>query len=99
MGRTKQGFAPPAGPQRTYSWITETINANKLGSAEVLVTEDKDYLQQVLAAIQDPTARMAMSPRALAKIKSEIVLAKRDARFSSRIAERKDVLDAIQRAI
>jgi len=99
MARTKQGNAPAAGPGRSYSWITDAINSDKYGSAEVLVTQDNDALIKVLDAINDGTSRANMYPQALAKIKSEILLAQTDHRYSGRIAERQATLQAIYDAI
>ena len=95
----KQGIALPAGPGRSYDWIVSAINANKYGSAEVLVTQDVDALFKVLAAIQDPASRALMFPAALAKIKQQIAIAYTDHRFSGRIAERADVISRINGAI
>jgi hypothetical protein len=97
--RAKQGNVATSGSERSHSWIVEAINANKYGSAEVLTTQDRDALETVFNAIDSPTSRLGMSRAALARIKSEIVLAQTDHRWSGRIAERQEVLQKIHDAI
>ncbi|MFA5172758.1 MAG: hypothetical protein WC426_14440, partial [Sulfuriferula sp.] len=79
--------------------IVRTINDNKMGSADLLVTHDKDYLQKVLETIQHNESGQPIDAAALAKIKSEIKKAKTNDLYSGKIGERSKVLDEIDKLL
>ena len=97
LGQAKQGKVPGIGAARSHSWIADAINADKYSGAETLVTREADELVKVLDTIVNN--RAALSPMALGRIKSEIRIAQTDHRYSGRIAERQEVLQAIYNAI
>jgi hypothetical protein len=93
--KIKQGNVTTTGPERIQTWIAETINANKLGSAETLVNQDPDYLSEVVDALNNPTIRQQMHHEELIEMKSQIHMALHDNRFKGRIGEREPSFKAI----
>lgn len=102
IANIKQGVIPtvngqPAvGKARLDDYIAQTINANKLSSAELLVTHDRSYLEAVLATLRNNESETAISAEARQILKKSIELAKTDTEYSGRIGERKAVLDNIE---
>jgi hypothetical protein len=94
-GNIKQGIAPAAGQSRINEWIVGTVNGNKLSSAETLVSQDKDYLVEVVTAMSDEAVRNSMNVAERAMIKDQIHMALHDNRYSGRIAEREEPLGMI----
>jgi hypothetical protein len=92
IANNKQGIAPPPGKARIDQYVAETANANKLGSAEVLVTHDRDYLTTILDSIQNNTSGVTLDPTSLSNIKEQLYIAATDQRYNTRIGERKNVL-------
>jgi|GEM_PF-395411 len=93
MANMKQGIAPVPGTGRLDQFILDTINANKLGGAEAIVSMDSQYLNAVRdAIIRNPSA---ITPQARAILKSSISMAKTTPQYAGRIAERIDVINQI----
>ena len=99
IAEIKKGNAPAPGKTRIDTYISETINADKLGSADLLVTHDKDYLSAVLATLKSNSSGVTLKPQALARIKSEIKKAKTNDLYSGKMGERAPVLDEIDKLI
>lgn len=99
IAKIKQGIAPTEGDGRIHEFVVETINANKLGSAETLVSQDKEYLKAVLDTLQNNKSGIALNAPELAELKNAIAMARKDNRFASRIAERRDEIDGIDNLI
>ncbi|MNQ95384.1 hypothetical protein D3C85_1109390 [compost metagenome] len=95
IANIKRGIAPPTGKARIDTFVAETINANKIGSADLLVTHDKEYLSTILSTIESNTSGITLDAKALATIKEEIDKAKTNPLYSGKIAERAEVLDKI----
>ncbi len=91
--------APATGKARLDNYIVQTMNANKLSSAELLVTQDRSYLEAVRDTLLNNESGLAMDPVSVQKLRDAITLAKEDADYSGRIGERTNVLDEIQRLI
>ncbi|MNQ90677.1 hypothetical protein D3C85_1060290 [compost metagenome] len=91
----KRGIAPPAGKARIDTYVAQTINANKIGSADLLVTHDKEYLSTILSTIESNTSGVPLDAEALATIKQEIAKAKSNPLYSGKIGERLQVLNDI----
>ncbi|MFZ2835746.1 MAG: hypothetical protein WAZ21_00295 [Candidatus Saccharimonadales bacterium] len=91
----KRGIAPPAGKARIDTYVAQTINANKIGSADLLVTHDKEYLNTILSTIESNTSGVPLDDEALATIKQEIAKAKSNPLYSGKIGERLQVLNDI----
>lgn len=99
IAEIKKGNAPPPGKARIDKFVSDTINADKMGSADLLVTHDKEYLSAVLATLQNNTSGVTLDAQALARIKSEIKKAKTNDLYSGKIGERATVLDEIDKLI
>jgi hypothetical protein len=99
LGNAKQGDIEPAGQGRLDKFIVDAVKANKFSSAELLVTQDPDYLAAVLDTMKDPAVRASMPAEKKAKIRQSIALAKEDTQYSGRIGERADTLDRIDAAL
>ena len=91
----KEGNVPPPGPQRLHTWVASAINDNKLGSAETLVNQDKDYLKVVFETLTDGNVSGSIHKGEKEKLKEQIHMALHDNRFKGRIAERDNNLGAI----
>jgi len=98
IGNIKQGIAPPPGKARIDSWVAQTINADKLSSADVLVTQDRDYLEAIRNTLQENLAADTnpINTAAMARMKKSIKLAKKNPLFAGKIGERIDVLNSIE---
>lgn len=99
LANIKQGIAPPVGKARLDQYIAETINANKLGSADTLVTQDRDYLTAVRDTLRNNLSSTPISPAAKATMKSAIQMARTNALYAGKIGERKQVFDEIERLL
>lgn len=99
IAEIKKGNAPPPGKARIDKFVAETINADKMGSADLLVTHDKEYLSTVLATLKSNSSGVTLDPQALARIKSEINKAKTNDLYSGKIGERATVLNEIEKLI
>jgi hypothetical protein len=95
IAAVKQGNVGLKGDDRMRKWITDTVDANKLGSIETLVNQDPDYLNEVVLALKDPTTRAGMNRDKLVEIKKQIHLGLHDNRFKGRIGERDDTFKGI----
>lgn len=91
----KVEFAP--GHSRLHNMIVKTVDANKLGSAETLVTQDPDYLDVVAEAMSDATYRHAMNADKRFEMRKSIAVAKKDPQYAGRIGESMDAIDAIDK--
>lgn len=99
-GRNLDGTPLPApGPQRLHEWVASTINANKLGAAETLVSQDADYLKVVFDALNDGNVSGKINLSEKKKLKEQIHVALHDNRFKGRIAERDKNLGAIYNSL
>lgn len=99
LGDAKQGKIVAAGPGRMDSFIINAIDGNKFGSAELLVTQDPDYLGAVLKTMRDPAARAAMNPKAKETILKSLKLVNTDPQYEGRIGERRETLEAMERVL
>ena len=99
IAEIKKGNAPAPGKARIDKFVSDTINADKMGSADLLVTHDKDYLSAVLATLKSNSSGVPLRTEALARIKSEINKAKTNDLYSGKIGERATVLDEIDKLI
>lgn len=88
----KEGAIPAPGKARIDQWVVQTTNANKLSSAEVMVTQDKEYLQAILDAVKNNTSNEIFDTTKLASMMEHLYVASTDHRFSGRIGERKEIL-------
>ncbi len=86
---------PATGKARLDHYIVETVNANKMSSAELLVTHDRSYLETVLSTLRTNESELTLNADAKQKLLNEITLAKTDPRYSGRIGERENALDGI----
>lgn len=96
MAAIKQGFAPASGKERLDKFNAETINANKFASAEVLVTQDRSYLETLYATLQNNLSTTPIDPVAKAALRRAIIMAETTPQYSGKIGERKDVLNRIK---
>jgi hypothetical protein len=88
--------APASGKARLDHYITETINADKMSSAELLVSHDRSYLETVLKTLKSNDSNLTISAQAKQSLLDEINLAKTDNRYSGRIGERGKALDGME---
>ena len=95
IGKIKQGDIAKTGDDRIHQWVVETVNADKLSSAETLVSQDKSYLKEVLNTLSNPAAVNNMNIENLTKVKEQIHMALHDNRFKGRIGERDENLGRI----
>lgn len=96
LSNAKQGVnIPPKGKGRLDTFVAQAINDDKFGSADLLVSQDKEYLKTVLATLRDNESGIALGADKLHTIRQSIELAKKNPLFAGKIAERKDVLDEI----
>jgi len=99
IGDAKQGIAPPPGKARIDEWVAKTINANKLASADVLVTQDRDYLDAIKATLAKNTSSVTIDTAARTAMRESIKLAKKNPLFAGKIGERIDVLTDIEKLL
>ena len=101
IGKAKQGDAPAAGKKRIDTWVAQTINADKLSSADVLVTQDRDYLEAIRNTLKDNLANdeEPINAAAMERMKKSIALAKKNPLFAGKIGERIDVLTEIEKLL
>ena len=90
---------PPVGKARLDTFIAQTINADKLGGADVLVNQDKDYLFAVLRTLQNNESDIGITADAKAILKKSIQQAQSNPIYSQRIGERKNVLESIKKLL
>jgi len=102
QGVAMDGTAIPApGKARLDQFIAQTINSNKLGSADVLVSQDSEYLKAVLATLKDNLAigTTPISQDAKTIMKKSLQLARDNPLYAGKIAERKEVLEDIDKLL
>jgi hypothetical protein len=99
IAEMKKGNAPAPGKARIDKFVSDTINSGKMGSADLLVTHDKEYLSAVLATLKNNSSGVTLDSQALTRIKSEINKAKTNDLYSGKIGERASVLDEIDKLI
>lgn len=99
LSNAKQGIEmPPPGKGRIDEFVLAAINADKLGSADLLVSQDNEYLKAVSASL----GRIDESGFLEGKketIKKSIDLARDNSLFAGKIGERKDTLDEIYKKL
>ena len=99
LAAAKQGIAPAPGKARLDTWIAETINADKLGSADILVSQDRDYLEAVRDTLRNNLSTIPLSPQARATMKTSIQMAMTNPLYAGKIGERRAVLNDIDRLL
>lgn len=92
LGEMKAGIPGGFGKAGMDEAILSTITAGKM-SADVVATQDRDYLQRVFESIKDNKA--LYSPEVLANFASEIDKALKHPILGTKIGERKDPLNSI----
>lgn len=97
LAEAKQGLAPLSGKARIDEWIALTINSDKLSSAEVLVTQDKDYLTAIRDTLRNNLSSIPISSQAKANIRQALAMARRTPQYAGKIAERRGILEDIER--
>lgn len=98
IANIKQGIIPPSG-SRLEKYIIQAVDADKFGSAELLVTQDRDYLKAVSSVLNDPTARAQMSTDSLDLIRESIQTIKDNPDYKGRVGERAKVIESIDRTL
>jgi len=96
IGAAKQGNIPAPGPGRINAFVTASINDDKFGAADVLVTQDKSYLEAVLRTLKDQPSVANMNTDALETLRESIADARSNPLYKGRVGERKRVLQEMQ---
>jgi hypothetical protein len=86
----------PPGKARIDDYVVSAINGDKFGSADVLVTQDRDYLETVQATLADNQSGQRINAGARATMLRAIDTARANAIYSGKIGERKNALNAIE---
>ena len=97
MANWKQGLAPAPGKARIDQLMSNAINANKFGSAEVLVSQDRDYLEKLRDTLRNNLSPTPISAQARASINASIAMARSNPIYAGKIGERTAVLDELER--
>jgi hypothetical protein len=102
----KQGKIPTdakgnvlSGQARIDQYIIAAAKANKFGSAETLVTQDRDYLEAVQASFENRDNLVAIDATQKATILKSIKTIRKNPLYSGKVGERKDSIDAIERLL
>ena len=95
----KQGIAPPPGDARINKYIVATVESDKFGSAETLVTQDRDYLEALEKAIGNKDSASAMGYERKATILTAIDTIRSNPIYSGKVGERKNALNSIERML
>lgn len=88
--------APLTGDARINNYIVSTAQADKFGSAETLVTQDRDYLNALANALSNKEAANAIEDDKKATILSAIDTIRNNPLYSGKVGERKEALDNIE---
>lgn len=105
IANIKQGDIPKIngvalkGKARLDNYIANTVNANKFGSADVLVGQDKDYLIALEKTLRQNEGGVRMEVERMQTILDAIATAEENPIYSGRIAERKEPLENIKRLL
>lgn len=91
----KQGQVKGDGKQRVDSWVASAINDDKLGSAQTLISQDKEHLESILSTIDSNTSGIALDPGKVSTIVEQLYIASTDHRFSGQVGERRTALRSI----
>ena len=79
--------------------ISNAVNGNKIGSAETIVTQDKEYLNQLAQALKRPDAIAKMDEASLKTIKEEMFTVLSDNRYKGRIGDRRVAFEAVYNSL
>jgi hypothetical protein len=90
---------PAPGPGRIEQYIIGTVNSDKFGSADVLVSQDRDYIERLASVVTNPEARGKMGPAHQATLLQAIDTIKADPIYSGKVGERKKAIDSIERIL
>lgn len=97
LAGAKQGMIAQPGKARLDEWNALAINAGKFSAAETLVTEDKAYLTSVRDTLRNNLSTVPISPAERAQIRIALASARTNALYSGKIAERREILEDIER--
>jgi len=95
----KQGKAPAKGQSRIDEYIVATAKADKFGSADTLVTQDRDYLQALQQTLENNAAAGQIETDKKATILTAIDTIRSNPLYSGKVGERKEALDNIERLL
>jgi 5S rRNA maturation endonuclease (ribonuclease M5) len=102
VAEMQQGILPvvngkvASGKQRLDYYVANTINANKLDSAEALVTQDAEYLKTIAATLDGNESGVEINTAMKQQLIDSLYLARKDAQYAGRIGERKEHLDSME---
>lgn len=99
IASTKQGDAPAAGKARIDNYIAQTINANKFSAADVLVSQDNEYLIALQKTLANNESGVRIEPEKKMRVLKAIRAARANPIYEGRIAERDDTFTNIERLI
>jgi len=99
LSNAKQGIdIPPPGPGRIDEFVLAAVNADKFGSADLLVSQDNEYLKAVSISL-GRIDESKFEPGKRETIKKSIELARKNDLYAGKIGERKDTLDEIYKQL
>jgi hypothetical protein len=99
IAQIKQGQAPASGKARIDTFVAQTINADKLSSADTLVGQDRDYLEAVLKTLNNNESSETISAEAKIGLLKSIDEMRANPIYSGRIGERRNALRDIERRL
>ncbi|MDN5835460.1 MAG: hypothetical protein L0H36_02375 [bacterium] len=94
-GEIKQQKMTKTGNDFLNYAIANAVNANKIGSAESIVTQDKEYLFQLSRALERPEAVKQMNTANLKIVKEQMVKVLSDSRYEGRIGDRREAFQKV----
>lgn len=96
----KEGKAPKrSGAENMRRWFIEAFNGDKGTSAEVMVTQDKVYIEKMRDLIYDNGIRSKLDDDSIQATLKEIKDAFTKSQFSGRIGERRKALQEIYKTL
>lgn len=90
----KEGTVTGSGHDFVVNSMEAAINNNKL-SAEVFVSTDATYLNDLKTTLKDANFKSKLTAEAVQELRDQISLAKTNHEYSGRIGERKDAINDI----
>ncbi|MDN5819294.1 MAG: hypothetical protein L0H38_00950, partial [bacterium] len=79
--------------------IYEAVNKNKIGAAETIVTQDKEYLGQLASALNRPGARDKMKSAELETLKKQMFTVLSSDRYEGRIGDKRDAFKDVYNSL
>ncbi|MDB5159806.1 MAG: rane protein of unknown function [Candidatus Saccharibacteria bacterium] len=95
----KQGKVPADGKKRIDTYVAQTINADKLSSADTLVGQDRDYLKAVLKTLNNNESDETITNDAKISMLKSIEEMRANPIYSGRIGEKRMALKKIERRL